>query len=163
MEEVKIRLAKEGDKKYLIKWLSEKGAMKRFPMYDKREIENSATIWMSYMKQKSVLTVEYKGEICGTALIYIQKNKKFAHQALFAIIVGENYRGKGIGTELLKELMKMGKEKFNLEILHLEAYEENPAISLYRRFGFKEYGFQKNFIKEEEGKYFGKVMMQKYL
>ncbi len=99
-------------------------------------------------------------------ILYIQPYQKLAHQCLFAIIVDEKLRGKGVGAKLMEELMALGKERFHLEFVHLEVYEGNPAINLYRRLGFKEYGFQRHFIKDkEEGqvRYFGKILMQKYL
>ncbi|OGN54000.1 MAG: hypothetical protein A2098_03310 [Chlamydiae bacterium GWF2_49_8] len=72
-------------------------------------------------------------------------------------------RGKGIGRRLLKEIEELAKEMFQIEILHLEVYEGNPAIHLYERAGFKRYGIEKHFIKEKEGQYRAKIMMQKEL
>jgi putative acetyltransferase len=71
-------------------------------------------------------------------------------------------RGKGVGKELIAQLMQHLKEKFKIQILHLEVYEGNPAKYLYARAGFKEFGCQTRFIKED-GKYIGKIFMQKYL
>ncbi|NGX26957.1 MAG: hypothetical protein K940chlam6_00884, partial [Chlamydiae bacterium] len=48
------------------------------------------------------------------------------------------------------------------EMLHLEVYETNPAINLYRRLGFTEFGIQKKFIKED-GRYMGKIFMERPL
>ncbi|HSX04724.1 MAG TPA: GNAT family protein, partial [Rhabdochlamydiaceae bacterium] len=59
-------------------------------------------------------------------------------------------------------LMKLAKEKFNIELLHLEVYEHNPAVRLYKRLGFKEFGIQRHFIKEDD-KYVGKIYMQRNL
>ena len=57
---------------------------------------------------------------------------------------------------------QLAKERFKIEFLHLEVYEGNPAIRLYERLGFEKYGFQRAFVKDE-GKYLGKILMQKYL
>jgi len=59
--------------------------------------------------------------------------------------------------------MVLAKERFKIEFLHLEVYEGNPAIRLYQRLGFEQYGFQRQFVKDEDGKYLGKILMQKYL
>ena len=85
-----------------------------------------------------------------------------AHQCLFAIIVDEQHRGKGVGTALLRELIILSKEKFQLEFIHLEVYEGNPAINLYKRFGFEQYGIHERFIKDQ-GRYISKILMQKNL
>ncbi|MBI3900995.1 MAG: GNAT family N-acetyltransferase [Chlamydiia bacterium] len=161
-EDFEIRFAEESDEKFLVEWLLEPGVLRWFPLCDVREIEDAARIWMSYAKIKSALTAVYQGVPCGTATLYINSYKKLAHQALFAIIVNTESRGKGIGTALLSELIALAKERFQLELLHLEVYEGNPAIHLYRRFGFQEFGFQRHFAKEE-GVYLGKIMMEKKL
>lgn len=162
MSEISIRLAEEADQKYLIEWLSQPGVLQWFPLSDLREIEDAARIWMSYSKQEAVLTALWNGTPCGIANLYIQPFKKLSHQCLFAIIVDEAYRGKGVGTLLLKELMDLAKNRFSIRLLHLEVYEGNPAMRLYQKFGFTEYGRQRRFIKEN-GEYLSKVLMQKRL
>lgn len=162
MNEITTRLAVDEDQKYLVEWLSQPGVLKWFPLTDLREIEDAARIWISYSKQNAVLTALWNGVPCGIANLYIQPFKKLSHQCLFAIIVDEAYRGRGVGTRLLKDLMELAKNRFSIELLHLEVYESNPAIGLYQKFGFTEYGKQKHFIKED-GMYLSKVLMQKRL
>jgi putative acetyltransferase len=122
MSPLTIRLAEEADQKYLSEWLLQPGVLKWFPLSDLREVEDAARIWMSYSKQSAVLTALWDGVPCGIANLYLQPYKKLAHQCLFAIIVDEKYRGKGIGRKLLEELLLMAKEKFKLEMIHLEVY-----------------------------------------
>lgn len=165
-EHLTIRFAEESDQKFLIEWLLQPGVLEGFPLTDLREIEDAARIWVGYSKYNAVLTALWDGTPCGIAVLYIQPYQKLAHQCLFAIIVDENYRSKGVGAKLMEDLMALGKERFKLEFMHLEVYEGNRAINLYRRLGFKEYGFQRHFIKEQkdgETRYIGKILMQKYL
>ena len=162
MSPLTIRMAEDADEKYLIEWLLQPGVLKWFPLCDLREVEDAARIWISYSKQSAVLTALWDGVPCGIANLYLQPYKKLAHQCLFAIIVDENYRNKKVGTQLMEELMVLAKERFRFEMLHLEVYEGNPAINLYRRLGFTEYGRQRHFIKDEGG-YLAKILMQKNL
>jgi RimJ/RimL family protein N-acetyltransferase len=157
-----IRFGEEADQKYLIDWLLQPGILEWFPLADIREVEDAARIWVSYYKYNAVLTALWDSVPCGIANLYLQPYKKLAHQCLLAIIVDEKFRGKGIGTKLLEELMKLAKERFKIELLHLEVYEGNPAIRLYERLGFTQYGFQRHFVKEGD-KYLGKILMQKSL
>lgn len=161
-EHLTIRPAVQADQKYLVEWLLQPGVLDGFPLFDLREVEDAANIWMSYAKQDAVLTAEWDGVPCGIANLYLQPYQKLAHQSLFAIIVDEKRRGKGIGAKLMRELMKLAKEKFNLEFLHLEVYQGNPAINLYKRLGFKVYGMHKRFMKVQDH-YIDKILMQKYL
>lgn len=53
-------------------------------------------------------------------------------------VVGE-YRGKGIGSVLLKELIDVAAEK-GIKKISLSVENDNPAVHLYRRHGFKKIG-----------------------
>jgi putative acetyltransferase len=157
-----IRFGEESDQKYLIEWLLQPGVLEGFPLYDLREVEDAARLWLSYSKQHAVLTALWDGVPCGIANLYLQPYQKLAHQCLFAIIIDEKLRGKGIGTKLMQELTALAKERFKLELIHLEVYEGNPAIKLYQKLGFEQYGVHKRFMKDK-GRYFDKILMQKVL
>ena len=155
-----IRLTRpEEDAPHLKSWLMEPGILRWFPMFDEREVDDSVRIWVSYAKLEACFTAEWEGEPCGMANYYLQPYKKLAHQCLFAIIVAEKHRNKGIGTALVQELISRAKSH-KLETLHLEVYDGNPAIHLYQRMGFVQYGVEPRFIKER-GEYIAKIMMQR--
>ncbi len=150
------------DASHLMQWLSDPAVLQGFPMIDMKEVEDAVRIWVSYSRIQAGLTVELNDEPCGMANLYIQPYKKLAHTCLFSIIIKEEYRGKGLGSTLLRNLMKLAKHRFGIEILHLEVYQGNPAKKIYERLGFKEFGSQSHFIKEN-GKYLSKIFMQKNL
>lgn len=79
------------------------------------------------------------------------------------MLVDEKYRNQGVGTNLLLNLMEMGKKNFKLEVLYLEVFEGNPAISLYRRLGFREVGYHPYWLKEDDGRFRSKIVMEKVL
>ena len=97
---------------------------------------------------QACFTAYVDGVPAGMSTLYLQPYQKFAHQCLFAIIVDEKYRNHGIGKALLEYMSKEAKEKFNIEILHLEVYEGNPAYRLYERMGFQEFGRQPRFHQD---------------
>lgn len=162
-EHLTIRFGEDDDQKYLIEWLLQPGVLEGFPLNDLREIEDAARIWVSYYKFNAVLTALWDGVPCGIANLYLQPYKKLSHQSLLAIIVDEKVRGKGVGTQLMMELEALAKERFKLEMLHLEVYQNNPAVKLYKKLGYVEYGMQKHFIKDASGRYLAKILMQKVL
>jgi putative acetyltransferase len=159
---ITLRFGVQEDANLIIEWVQQPGVLRWFPLFDLREIEDAARIWISNIKYNSVLTALWDGQPCGIATLYLQPFRKLAHQCLFAIIVDEKFRGKGVGTRLLSDLEKLAKEQFHIELLHLEVYEGNPAIHLYQRLGFIQYGYHRHFIKQN-GEYLGKIMMQKVL
>jgi putative acetyltransferase len=160
--ELTFRTSTLDDAAHLTQWLTDSDIIRWFPMIDAREIEDAVRIWVGYSRIEAALTAEWNGVPCAMAVVYIQPFKKLAHTCLFAIIVKEEYRGKGIGSELLARLMAHAREKFQVEVLHLEVYEGNPAHKLYERMGFQEFGRQSRFIKDK-GRYIAKIMMQKSL
>ena len=61
------------------------------------------------------------------------------------VAVREDFRGKGIGFEIVEFLLKEG-EKQGLEAFTLEVRESNAsAIYIYEKAGFKNVGIRKNF------------------
>ena len=159
---IEIRPTQEEDAPFLAKWLMDPAVLRWFPMHEQREIDDAVRIWVGYHRIGSALTATWEGEPCGMSTLYIQPFKKLAHTCLFSIIVGEEYRGKGVGLAILEEVSALAKNRFHIETLHLEVYDGNPARRLYERFGFVEYGRQPHFIKDH-GEFIAKVFMQKQL
>ncbi|EPP35399.1 acetyltransferase family protein [Chlamydia ibidis] len=158
--EVRYTLASDAD--YVRFWLNDPKILRGFPLKTEAEIAESVNFWIGFHRVKSSLTAVYEGEVAGVATLILNPYIKVAHHALISIIVGEQYRNKGIGTVLLNNLCHLAKERFKLETLYLEVYEENPAIHLYKRFGFIEVGRQAHFYKDEIG-YLAKITMEKDL
>ena len=150
------------DAEFLKQWLQEPGILRGFPMQDPAEVEDSVKHWIGFSKYKSSLTATMDDKPVGIATLCLMPYRKLAHQCLVSIIVSQEVRSKGVGTILMNNLMHLAKDYFGIEVLYLEVYEGNRAISLYHRFGFREVGFQKHFMKEE-GEYIGKIVMERIL
>jgi putative acetyltransferase len=163
MPGLEVRYAVEEDGEYWRQWLHEPGVLRWFPMIGENEIEESVNRMKAHCRYRCVLTAVYNGEVAGIAYLNLHPYRKISHHCLITIIVGGKFRGQGIGSTLLEHLDRLAKEGFGLEILHLEVYEGNPAIRLYRRVGYREFGFQSHWIKESEGEYRGKIFMAKNL
>lgn len=54
----------------------------------------------------------------------------------FAISLYEEYRGKGIGTKLMKTMLKLLKEK-GYKKTSLSVQKNNYAVKMYKNVGFK--------------------------
>jgi putative acetyltransferase len=160
---LEIRYTEPSDAKYLKEWLLEPGVLRWFPMSDEIEVDDSVARWIGFSRYKCSLTAVKDGVPCGLATLFLQPYRKLAHQCEFGIIVGGNYRNQGVGSHLINSLMQLAKEFFHIELLHLQVYTENPAIRLYERFGFREFGRQPEWIKNLDGTYAGRVFMEKFL
>lgn len=62
------------------------------------------------------------------------------------LFVSEDQRRKGIATSLMNEMIE--KEKFNRIMLEVNE-NNNPAIRLYTKLGFKEISFRERYYDED--------------
>lgn len=159
---VSIRFTVPEDAIYLKKWLSHPSVKDAFPMYNDMEVDDAVRRWISFSRIRASLTVELANKPVGISSLYIQSYKRLRHQSEFGIIVDESYRGLKIGSFLLSSILKLAKRQFNLELIHLQVYQNNPAVQLYKQFGFVEFGCQKKWIKDE-GVYVARSFMEREL
>jgi len=91
------------------------------------------------------LVAELGGKIVGYAFGW----KLMESFELHRIAVKREERRKGVGRELLRELLKRCREEGVKEIF-LEVRKGNhPAVNLYRSLGFKEVGKRENYYGDE--------------
>lgn len=94
------------------------------------------------IQEKEIYVAKIENNIIGYITLNIKESVKTSMRyrkvlSIEAICVDEKKRGKGIGSLLLKQAKKIGKEN-NCTDMNLTANEENTnAIKLYESFGFK--------------------------
>jgi len=159
---ISIRVTQDGDGIYLKQWLMEEETLRWFPMVNEMEVEDATKIMVNYGKNRAGLTAVDGETPCGIVVIYPAVYRKLSHQSLITIIVDRKYRGRGVGTLLMQKMMEVAKQEFQMELIHLEVYEDNPARFLYEKLGFVEYGRDPEFVKEN-GKYLSKICMEKWI
>ncbi len=155
-----LRFSRVSDSEYLRLWLQEPGVLQWFPMASVAEVEDSVGFWSKSLCNGYGITAEIDGQAIGIANINPQPFVKLAHQATISIIITEQCRGQGLGTVLLKNLIRLARCCHKLKMLHLEVYEGHPAQRLYSRVGFVKYGEHPYFMKEEDGSYRAKILME---
>lgn len=88
--------------------------------------------------------------------------QRYVHKVEFEICVLKDYWGYGIGTNLLKESIDWadsnGIHKITLHVLE----ENDKAINLYKKFGFKTEGILENDKILSDGQYYNTVVMGRF-
>ncbi len=115
-------------------------------------------------KNQSIhIIAEHNNKIIGGCDIR-RKRFKEDHRAEIGIAIIKEYRHKGIGTIILKELFRLAKKKMKgLKIIELKVIEYNKkAKGLYKKIGFKKVATIPKAIKEGN-KYFAEEVMQLYI
>lgn len=83
---------------------------------------------------------EVDGRVVGQISLHLRRGRR-AHCAEIGMMVHDDYQGRGIGTRLMEAIIDLADGWLGLQRLELEVYPDNePAVRLYRRFGFVEEG-----------------------
>lgn len=139
-----IREVKMKDAKDLMEYINELVEEKAELTINKKVTLRQEKEWLKKAlkeikkKQKIMLVVEVDGKVVGNA-----EARKYEGTASHVVNLGirlrKKYRGKGIGTTLLKKLIKEVKTRFkDVEIIHLGVYATNQrAMHVYEKIGFR--------------------------
>jgi len=104
-------------------------------------------------------------EVGGKVIAVSEVNKKSGyekHVGVIGIAIRSGFREMGIGTEMMKTLVKQAQE-MGLKVLYLTAFATNKrAIHVYEKVGFLQTGAipKKRF---KEGKYIDEIILTKLL
>lgn len=100
--------------------------------------------------------------VVGWCDVFPAENPRHSHRGGLGMGLVPEFRGKGLGSELLSETLAHAKE-FGLEKVELTVYSSNfPAIALYKKFGFVQEGLIKHYRKLD-GVYYDCLAMGKFL
>lgn len=103
-----------------------------------RQIENSL--------DEIMLVAKDKGKVVGNASLS-RMPRRMKHRGDFSVSVLKEYWNKGIGSQLLHEIIQFAKEN-SFEVIDLQVRSDNlSAIHLYEKFGFKKIGTHPAFFK----------------
>ena len=135
------------------KWVSDAEIIKNliiepgFSLADEIEfIENSARNLKFLLVSIFEKTTK---NLIGNASLEIRDDGKIAE---FGILIGEkNFHGRGFGTEILKEFLKIAFEDLNLEKVVSRVFAKNLASQkIHEKCGFRKAGFfEKDFFKKD--------------
>ena len=124
--------------------------------------EKEAKFIERFKKSKNDLMIvaTQDDKIVGNAVVSRNKISRYSHRAEISIAVLRDFWGRGIGSRLMEMMIEFARE-VGIEILYLEAREDNErAVNLYKKYGFSQIGVYNNFFKIE-GKYYNAVLMNK--
>jgi GNAT superfamily N-acetyltransferase len=86
--------------------------------------------------------IEQDGQEVARAFLYFLKNG--LHEEPFGfmedVFVDEKFRSKGLGTELVEELIKVAKENNCYKLIGTSRYARPKVHAWYERLGFKDQG-----------------------
>ena len=168
--DVLLRAAKTEDASDLIKYLKATSAETPFLIREPDEITITLEKEESFIRDKIdserelMLLAFVDGKHVGNcSLMSLAPYKRYQHRCEVAIALYKEYWGLGIGKAMLETVLKvaasLGYEQAELEVVA----ENESAISLYEKLGFKKYGTFPDNMKYPDGSYRDAYWMMKKL
>jgi len=141
----------------LLEWRNDPNFRQYYREYRVFTIEQQKKWWVDKIVNDNswqyfvVKPIEEPERVIGAAgLTYIHPIYRTGE---FAITLGDTaYRGKGYGSDTLRTLIDHGFNDLNLNKIWCEVYENNKAVEIYRKIGFKDEGVLRQHVYKN-GKY----------
>lgn len=123
-----------------------------------------AEVWQkALLEGNQICAVAVKsGKVVGASHLDIWHGRR-KHTARLAITVGKNHRRQGIANALMRSIIDQAKKK-RIKVIIAEPSEDNvAAISLLKKFGFREGGRIKKGFKSDDGTLKDLISLQAFL
>ncbi len=167
MEGVLIRQVRLSDAAQLVSFKREVSSESKFLLTCPDEVEDiidQRRMIALYLgdSRRIFLVAEYNNQIIGMITLSGSSRRRIMHKGELGISVRKQFWGKGIGSSLMEECLKIAKQK-GFKKIQLEVMSNNNrAMALYKKFGFEVEGVKKKavFIDNE---YVDLVVMGKWL
>lgn len=113
-------------------------------------------------ERETIIVAEINGEVIGWIGFESENRKRMSHKGSFALMIRKNYRGMGIGKELVQALLDWAEANPLIEKVSLGVFSTNHrAIALYKSMGFVEEGRKIKEFKMSESEYVDDIIMYK--
>ncbi|MGD1035600.1 MAG: N-acetyltransferase [Roseiarcus sp.] len=153
IEGLRIRLRDNRDSSDLLELFNEERflhyASARGPFSSIGELQT----WLANIacSRKFEVVGVFAGKTIGFGGLYVMGDG-LSHSGWILLGVREALQGRGIGARLLQMLMAIASIMIGLRRVQLTVFGDNdPAIKLYRRFGFEIEGRHRDFVRRGDG------------
>ncbi len=167
--ELILRNADVSEAKMLLEYLKTTCGETRYLVKEPEEItltleEEKAFIEKQNSSENSLLMIGLlDGEYVGNCSLMEMGAKRYKHRVGMGIALYQKYTGLGIGKVMIENLFEIAREK-GLEQIELEVVTDNErAIALYQKMGFKIYGTFPDNMKYKDGTYADAYWMMRKL
>lgn len=127
-----------------------------------RENESEFLKQVNSSDNRIMLVCEVEGRIAGNCEISFGTNLKTRHRASVGIALTSEFWNLGIGTAMLKQLIKFAEERKELIQIELDFVEGNVrARALYEKMGFRITAVKPDAIRLKDGTLLNEYMMIK--
>lgn len=139
MNKIKIRKATENDVPIILSLINAIAEYEKLSHQVVATEDKVRETLFGKTKYAEVIIAEYEGTPVGQALFFHNYSTFLTQPGIYLedLFVKPDFRGKGIGKELLKSLVKIAKERNCGRIEWVVLNWNKPAIDFYESFGSK--------------------------
>jgi len=151
---VKIRPAKLGDAPSLQRNCLPANTLEEVENFLKKDLEEIEK------GNKVRFIADINSEVIGNLEIFFSRHPLSAHIAgISTVVVNPKYRRRGVAMKLIESALMIAKER-KIEIVKIDVEAKNaPAVKLYAKAGFKEYGrLERGIVRK--GKYDDLILLK---
>ncbi len=159
-DRIVLRPLSSNDREGLIAMFST--ATKEETLFLKHNVHNEELVssWvddLNYDRVFPLLATSFTGEILGNATLHFREGV-LRHTAELRIFISGDYRGKGLGSVMIKELLKLARRK-GAQIVA----DQMQVVKAFRKLGFVRLCDVDGYFLRSDGVYQDVVLMLNYL
>lgn len=111
-----------------------------------RSLESIREMLSQNADGKHNLVAVVDGEVVGAISLHTSSRPRVTHKGVIGMMVRDDWQGKGVGKAMMQAVIDLADKWLNLSRLELTVFTDNePAIALYRKFGFEIEGAHRKF------------------
>ena len=119
-----------------------------------KTVEEQKPWFISHDSKHPILVAEQDGDVVGWASLSRWSDRcAYSDTAEVSVYVKEEHRGKGIGKELMREILDQGRKAGSHTVVARIAESNEVSVRLHEAFGFEHVGTMR-----EVGRKFGKLL-----
>ena len=109
-----------------------------------KTIKDRKDWFKKHNKKNPIIVAEKEKKIVGYASLSKWSDKKaYSDTVEISLYIKKEFQNQGIGTKLMSEIIKKGKQEKNHIIIALITQDNDISIKLHKKFGFKMVGLLK--------------------
>jgi putative acetyltransferase len=103
-----------------------------------RSLESVRELLIKSGEGQYTLVAVVDGEVVGVIGLHTSSRPRVNHRGEIGMMVRDDWQGKGVGKAMMQAVVDLADKWLNLSRIELTVFTDNePAIALYRKFGFE--------------------------
>ena len=144
--DISIRKAEPSDAEAIWKCYTAPKVVRNTLQMPYRSLESVRELLTKGGEGQHTLVAVVAGEVVGVIGLHTSSRPRVNHRGEIGMMVRDDWQGKGVGAAMMQAVVDLADKWLNLTRIELTVFTDNePAIALYRKFGFQIEGTHRKF------------------